>query len=75
MRKIFSISATIVILALLLSQTGWANIQHNPLEPFLNEEHSSLQTSKKDVPETLAMVSVLRKLNKSKGTYFLIIQI
>jgi TonB-linked SusC/RagA family outer membrane protein len=66
MRKISTISTIIVILALLFSETGWANIKHRATEPLITEEHSSLQLSKKDVPETLAMVSVLKKLNKSK---------
>jgi hypothetical protein len=65
MRKISTISTIIVILALLFSETGWANIQHYASEPLITEEHNSLQSSKKDVSETLALVSVPRKLNKS----------
>jgi len=54
MRKISTISTIIVMLALLFSETGWANTQHHATEPLTTEEHGSLQSSKKDVPETLA---------------------
>ena len=66
MRKISTISTILVILALLFTETGWANIHNYATEPLITGEHSILHSSKKDVPETFALESVTRKLNKSK---------